>query len=580
VEQGRVHRRATGLTVGGLLVLGGLLRAWGLPQGYPEFYGHVDEIGVAASIWNFFRSATLEPTEFTYPALFSYLTAAGIWLSAWLGLVGLPEKGGLIERIVFLSYVDPGWSAVVGRVVSLVASTLAVPLLYAVGRRCEGRGLGLSLAAAAALAVVPVRHAHQALPDSLTLLWGAGALWAAVCVWREGDWRGYLVGGLCAGLMLATKYNGALSALAIVAAHAVRVGPRQMLLGPRLWVAGAVAVMACLAASPYLLLAFDQYRAVAQYQVSSLGFSLRETTPWWWIPRALAGEEWLLGGAMLSGVALALVRRQAIDTICLAAVLPAFAYIGSWTRESPHYLLPYYPFLLLLAGRAATALAERLRCRARWVPVVFVAVALLPNLVRSIDLGRDLSRPDTRELASTWIEEHVPSGATIGMTWLPYCPRLDLLETRAGILQHLSSRPEWQQELRSRWAKRPAYRVVNLEAWRSQPLVPEALRDQVDLDDPETRRIFSRGWRSRSRLRAAGVDLLVVPAAVTDRYLLDDTPPDELAARFRWELTRAYFGDLLDPAYAQRLVSLPHTGERARGGRIDIYRLRGGGGEP
>lgn len=40
-------------------------------QGYPEFCCHVDEVGVAASIWNFFRAATLLPTEFTYPAFYS-----------------------------------------------------------------------------------------------------------------------------------------------------------------------------------------------------------------------------------------------------------------------------------------------------------------------------------------------------------------------------------------------------------------------------------------------------------------------------------------------------------------------------
>ncbi len=71
------------------LCLGGLgVRLWGMEQGYPEFYGHVDEIGVAASIWNFFRAQTLLPTEFTYPAFFSYLVAVGLWLSCWLGLVG------------------------------------------------------------------------------------------------------------------------------------------------------------------------------------------------------------------------------------------------------------------------------------------------------------------------------------------------------------------------------------------------------------------------------------------------------------------------------------------------------------
>ena len=98
-----------------ILAVGVLLRFWGIAQGYPDFYGHVDEIGVAASIWNFFRAATFEPTEFTYTALYPYLVAAGIWLTAALGALDLPVGGGLLERIAFASYVDPGWSALVGR---------------------------------------------------------------------------------------------------------------------------------------------------------------------------------------------------------------------------------------------------------------------------------------------------------------------------------------------------------------------------------------------------------------------------------------------------------------------------------
>ena len=58
------------LVPGCLLGLALVVRLWGIKQGYPDLYGHVDEIGVAASIWNFFRNHTLLPTEFTYPPFF------------------------------------------------------------------------------------------------------------------------------------------------------------------------------------------------------------------------------------------------------------------------------------------------------------------------------------------------------------------------------------------------------------------------------------------------------------------------------------------------------------------------------
>ena len=42
------------LGLAGLFLVALFLRLWGFEQGYPDFYGHVDEIGVDASVWNLF----------------------------------------------------------------------------------------------------------------------------------------------------------------------------------------------------------------------------------------------------------------------------------------------------------------------------------------------------------------------------------------------------------------------------------------------------------------------------------------------------------------------------------------------
>jgi len=69
------------LGLAGLFLVALFLRLWGFEQGYPDFYGHVDEIGVAASVWNYFRVWTLQSSEFTYPAFYSYLVVAGLLLT-------------------------------------------------------------------------------------------------------------------------------------------------------------------------------------------------------------------------------------------------------------------------------------------------------------------------------------------------------------------------------------------------------------------------------------------------------------------------------------------------------------------
>jgi hypothetical protein len=491
-------------------------------------------------------------------------------------VLDLPSGGALLERIAFASYTNPGWSALVGRTISAIASAGVVVVVYRLGRQIDGARLGWTAAIFAAAAVIPMRHAHHALPDSLTSLLGAGVLWASWQISRREGWRYYLWAGLFTGLLLATKFNGAFCALAVVAAHASRVGLRPALLGLRLWGAGLVALITSLLVSPYLLLSYEKYLHVAQYQVSSLDFSLRQTSPWWWIPRQLVTEELVIGGWMLAGVVLALVRRQAFDKIALAALVPAGLYIGSWTRESLHYLLPYYPALVLLAASACTTLSRRLALGVTWpryVTILLLTLTVLPNLWRGLGEAAALSQPDTRQLAADWVRTHVPAGSTLAMTWLPYCPRLDRIQVRTGLLRHYATQPAWQEALSQHWALEPAYHTVNLEVWLTEPVVPASMQDVVDLDDPETRRIFSRGWRSGKRLRADGVEFLVLPAAVYERYMGDGDPPEAPAARFRYQLNRAYFTNLLSDARSDLVARIPGPGQSTRGSQIDIYRL-------
>ena len=101
-----------GLALLGIFVLTLILRLWGFAQGYPGFYGHVDEIGVAASIWNFFRAATLQPTEFTYPVFYSYLVTAGLWLTH---AMGWGARLGTVVRVSDLRLLSPSGTCSPGR---------------------------------------------------------------------------------------------------------------------------------------------------------------------------------------------------------------------------------------------------------------------------------------------------------------------------------------------------------------------------------------------------------------------------------------------------------------------------------
>ena len=258
--------------------------------------------------------------------------------------------------------------------------------------------------------------------------------------------------------MVSTKYNGAFVSFGLVAGHLLRprsMGAVKSLLDPRLWTATALSVVALIAGTPYLVLAWEQYQSLVSYQTSSLAFSMSDTDPWWWIPRAYLLEEHLLGVLMLAGLLFAAFRRRPLDWIVLVGWLPAVLYIGTWTRESLHYLLQFHPVLasrLVLEAWEESDVGSGLRRPAVKVgSVVAIVGVLMTNGVRVVDMARGLTLPDTRSLAGRWIEANVPAGAKVAMTWLPYCPRLDLVSSRESIQRYADSRPDVGHALQEKW---------------------------------------------------------------------------------------------------------------------------------
>ena len=115
-----------------------------------------------------------------------------------------------------------------------------------------------------AVALVPVIHAHQALTDSAIASGSALCFYCSWPIYTRGSWRYYFLAGFVAGLVVATKYNGAFTAFSIPAAHWLRSDRTlSSLLAPKLWLAIFLAILALFVGSLYLCLARDKYRALA-----------------------------------------------------------------------------------------------------------------------------------------------------------------------------------------------------------------------------------------------------------------------------------------------------------------------------
>jgi len=308
----------------------------------------------------------LDPHWFDYPTLLMYLLAP---FQAWQG--------------------EPSY--LTARVVVLVLALGAIAAAWWLGRRAYGPTAGAVAAALIAVETTEVAYSRMAVTDvPLTL-------GVAVCLALLVGGRVEL-GGLAAGLATSIKYPGVLLLVPLAVA-----GYRQ----PRRLAAGvALAAVAFCATSPFFVVHLgsavsDAYRVQKLAHQGWLGFEHDHVAPIAFLVRLWHG----LGPALLVcglGLVVALVRRRRADLILASFAIVYFLDISTFGAHFDRYVLP----LLLPLG----ALAGRMRALA---PVTLLL--LVVPLTWAVRDARKLTKTDTRVVAQSWVERHLPHGSRLAI---------------------------------------------------------------------------------------------------------------------------------------------------------------------
>jgi hypothetical protein len=432
------------------------LRLWGIRQGLPYAYNTDEDahfvpraIGIFAAGWN--------PHYFANPPAFTYLLHS--LFALWFGGAGATSH-------TFAT--DPTAVFTLARAAAAVLGTLAVWLLYLAGARLFDRGVALLAAALQAVAFLPVFYAHLALNDVPTLAPLTLSLLGAAGVLRSGRRRWYLLAGVGLGLGCATKYTAGIVLLPLLAAAAARYlqEPRRgarVLLG--LVLTGVAALAAFLAADPYALLDFHNFKqgiahqsAVSAEAEGKLG-APHESGIVYYLWSFTWGLGWVPALAALGGALTVWARDRRLGWVLVPAPLLYLAFMGGQGRYFGRWLLPIFPIVCLLAALFALQLARfaaRLltrglaavqarrsrrgagspaptgsdaallaRTRPKGSPAdppraltifitTLVALALCAQgVVYSVHSGLVLSRADTRNLTRAWMVAHVPAGTRV-----------------------------------------------------------------------------------------------------------------------------------------------------------------------
>ena len=400
---------------------------WGLP-----YLLHPDEPTNFGVVLRMLKQHDPNPHFFRYPSLFFYTNAlvqlahhavsrvlGGTHSLSDLPNMDLPVAGGGFSF-------QPS-TFVVARLLSAACGVTTVWVAYRIGRALS-KDARVGLLAASLVAVSPsvLRDSRWLAPDGMVTLTVTATLLASLSALASGSWKHYFWAATLTGLTASLKYNGAIVGLTVCSAALLRDGPRAFR-NPRLYAAPLIAIGAFLLTSPYVALDFRHFwrdfmlerahyaRGHDGAEGNTLAFYAEYLLSWEGPAAVLA----------LAGLIFGVVRRDKGIALLAAFCAAYFCFINLFVMRNGQTLVPMVPALLVAAAWFATQawvwLEPRLRARnlpdALGFGLAALAVVLLVGfpLSGSMERTRPLLLKDNRELASIWIESHIPEHSRIAV---------------------------------------------------------------------------------------------------------------------------------------------------------------------
>jgi hypothetical protein len=445
-----------------ILAIAAWLRLAGLGFGLPAVY-NPDEVAIMSRALAF-ATGDPNPHNFLYPSFYFYV------LFAWTGLAFVVSRltGAAASLDAFQArfFVDPSSVYLAGRLLGVVCGVGGVMATWALARRLFGRGAALGAAAFLAVAPTAVRDAHYVKHDVPVTLLVVLAMLAMARVWPlaavrpeatpgrgeaaaddppgtrpQANRRAVLAAGALAGAAASTHYY-AIFLIAPLALACVWQASDRRAAARTLAAAGGAAIAAFFLLSPFILVepatAWHDIVANRRIVIDRAGAGrgvFFASAPAYARMLWTEGAGWPVVLLAASGAWLA-ARLSWRVTVWLLAFPTAFCLFISNTVAASRYLNPVLPFLAVLGGLGASALASRAGRRRAWVGAALVVAATVPGARDSWRVGSFFRQDDTRTLARRFIEEHVPAGSTVLLQ--PYS--VPLVQSRESLVEALTAR--------------------------------------------------------------------------------------------------------------------------------------------
>jgi len=399
------------------------LRYPGIRFGFPLFL-HPDDPQITVPAMRIASGGGMNPRTFVYPSLPIYTQAAVYRLGYSLGVV----------RKTFhdFSEVPPLTLHFWGRLATIVFSLAVVWLVWRGAAALSGPTAGLVAALVTTVSLLQVESSFSINPDMPFTLWAVATYLATLSILSGTAGAAiYLAAGVFAGLAMSSSYTGVFAVLPLLAAHFLRPEFRlSRLFDAKVYLALVIAVVTFVATTPYLvsngsalLDALAAHRTA--YGVAASPGPATGTGPVTSYS-AYAGILMAKFGPFALGLAAVGLLAMLIGSWSAAIVTAAFpaalfTVMGAAPLYFEHNMVCLVPFLAIFAGTGAAWVVglggDNLRPTPKRLRAVIVtavvALGAYTQVRADVAYTRQITLPDTRAISKTWIEDNLPSGATI-----------------------------------------------------------------------------------------------------------------------------------------------------------------------
>lgn len=373
-----------------------ILRIWNNHFGLPYDGIHPTENFSIFQSLQYLSTGNLKPSNFQHPSLYQYLIT-------------------LISRIIFLSPRHYLYFYLLGRFISCLASFLCVYVLYRLSKKLlRHETFGLLCACFLGFNLLSIKYAHYAVPDSLSLFFIVLSISFSLKILENPSLKNYLLSGLFCGLSLGSKFSGLISLGYLICAHLpfLKIKSAHYKFALSL----LALFLAFFIVSPYHILYLKEAMGDYRHYLLEKGYfdaGNFKSYGYFSYPFILLPDNFgilaLLFSLLGLGAMFSQDKRKAL--FLFIPVLVYFLIIGREKGGILQNILPFLPVLSIFAAYFLLWLKEN--GLKRWLLILLIILAFLPQLAKGIIFDSSLLRKDTRILAQDWLLRNVDKNAKI-----------------------------------------------------------------------------------------------------------------------------------------------------------------------